>query len=198
MVFVLDTSSSVSEENFVKVKRFMTGMLERAEMIDNGDLRVAAMSYSTHVSVHFYLGETHQNQDDLFQAIRSIPYMPGSTNTADALMTLTNEMFSRANGDRAGVPNLAIVITDGVSNLNSERTIPEAVRARAHGIHIFVVGIGLTGTSPEINSIASKPVEENRFLVKTFDELQYIRTQVYTRLCESKDMIIMLYNSINF
>ena len=185
MVFVIDTSSSVSEENFEKVLRFMTGMLERAEMIDGGDLQVAAMSFSTHVNVHFYLGE-HTSQREMFQAIRSIPYSSGSTNTADALMTLRNELFNPGNGDRVEVPNLAIIITDGVSNLNSKRTIPEAVRAREQGIHIFVIGIGLAGTSHEIDAIASQPVSENRFLVTTFDELHYIRTQVFTRLCESK------------
>jgi collagen type VI alpha len=185
MVFVLDTSSSVSEENFGKVLRFMTGMLERAEMIDSGDLRVAAMSFSTHVNVHFYLG-AHATQRDVFRAIRAIPYSSGSTNTADALMTLRNELFNPANGDRPDVPNLAIIITDGVSNLNSQRTIPEAVLTRDYGIHIFAIGIGLAGTTHEIDSIASPPVAQNRFLVTTFDELHYIRTQVYTRLCESK------------
>ena len=94
-------------------------------------------------------------------------------------------MFNEANGDRPGVPNVAIVITDGISNLNSERTIPEALRAQARGIHIFVIGIGLTGATLEIDSISSTPVQENRFLVRTFEELRYIRMKVYTRLCES-------------
>ena len=59
-------------------------------------------------------------------------------------------MFNTANGDRPGVPNVVIFITDGVSNLNSERTIPETLLTHAAGIHVFVVGIGLTGETLEI------------------------------------------------
>ena len=161
-----------------------SGMLEQAQ-IDNGDLRVAAMSFSTEISVHFYLNQ-YSSKQHVMEAIRMIPYIPGSTNTADGLMTLTNEMFSQVNGDRKHVPNLAIVITDGISNLNSDRTIPEAMRAKSRGIHVFTVGIGLTGATKEIDAISTYPPEQNRFLVRTFDELRYIRTQVYTRLCESK------------
>ena len=50
-------------------------------------------------------------------------------------------MFNVANGDRIGVPNVAVLITDGVSNLNSERTIPEAIRAHARDIHVFAIGM---------------------------------------------------------
>ena len=95
-------------------------------------------------------------------------------------------MFNRANGDRPNAPNVAIVLTDGVSNLNSERTIPEAIAAKKADIHMFVIGIGLAEQTDEINKLASPPIEENRFLVTNFDELDFIRAAVYDRLCKSR------------
>ncbi len=39
-------------------------------------------------------------------------------------------MFTPENGDRIDVPNYAIVITDGESNVNAEDTLPEAIKER--------------------------------------------------------------------
>ena len=43
---------------------------------------------------------------------------------------LRTEMFTPFNGDRQDVPNFAVVITDGESNINEEETLPEAIEAR--------------------------------------------------------------------
>ena len=58
----------------------------------------------------------------------SFPYSQGTTNTADALLMMQN-MFSPALGDRPGVPNYGIVITDGQSNQRNS-TFMQAVSAR--------------------------------------------------------------------
>ena len=119
---------------------------------------------------------------DVFDAIDSIPYRYGSTNTTDALKIMHNEMFTYANGDRPDVDNICIVMTDGISNINARRTIPEAERARSKGIHIYAIGIGLTETR-ELDGIASKPVEENRFTVQDFAELDDLKHKIFDAFC---------------
>ena len=47
--------------------------------------------------------------------------MRGTTNTAAAIEYIINKMFKPEFGDRPGVPNYAIIITDGGSN-NKEQT----------------------------------------------------------------------------
>ena len=42
--------------------------------------------------------------------------------------------FTERNGDRSGVPNVAVIITDGVSTYDKNRTIPDAEAARDDGI----------------------------------------------------------------
>ena len=43
----------------------------------------------------------------------SMDYLGGTTNTAAALATMRNNMFTSGNGDRNNVHNIAVVITDG-------------------------------------------------------------------------------------
>ena len=86
------------------------------------------------------------------------------------------------NGDRDDAANIAIVITDGVSNINARRTIPEAESARDIGIHIYSVGIGLTDTR-ELYGIASAPAEDNTFAVNDFDELVGLEKRIFSQIC---------------
>ena len=41
---------------------------------------------------------------------------------------------------RPDVQQIAIILTDGVSNIDGGRTIPEADQAKAENINIFVIG----------------------------------------------------------
>ena len=67
----------------------------------------------------------------------SIPYIYGSTNTADSLKTMREQIFNPARGDRPDAPNIAIILTDGVSNINPRRTIPEAETARDQVVTLY-------------------------------------------------------------
>lgn len=162
------------------MKDFVKDFLFEAD-IDGGNVRVGVIIYSTDDHVQFQMN-TYNTKADVYNAIDDMPYRHGSTNTADALNTMRTQMFTQANGDRPNVSNICIVVTDGVSNINSRRTIPEAEQARADGIHIYAIGIGLLDTK-ELDGIASKPIEENRFAVQEFTELRDLRHKVFSSLC---------------
>jgi len=179
LVIVLDSSTSVGETNYNKMLQFCKDFLGNAD-IDSGSVQVGIVVYSTGVQKQFDLN-TYTTKADMFDAIDNIPYVYGSTNTADGIASMI-KMFNRNAGDRPEVPNVGIVITDGVSNINSRRTIPEADNARAAGIHVYAIGIGLTDTR-EIDAIANQPTEENRFNVQSFDELVGLEDRIFTSLC---------------
>jgi collagen type VI alpha len=80
----------------------------------------------------------------------------------------------------------AIVITDGLSNVNAEQTIPEAELARKQGIHIFAIGVGVSD-SWELNAIASQPPERNTFLVNQFSELWNISEKLIDGTCKGNN-----------
>ncbi|KAH9490803.1 Collagen alpha-4(VI) chain [Bulinus truncatus] len=182
LVFVLDVSSSLTEPNFDLMKGFVKYFLFNAD-IDGGNVRVGVVIYSDADYVQFQLNN-YSKKAYVLDAIDGIPYRYGSRNTADALRTMRSVMFTLENGDRPGVDNVAVVVTDGVSNINSTRTVPEAEQARAEGIHIYAIGIGLTDAK-ELDGIASKPVDENRFAVPDLTELRGLKQKVFSAQCST-------------
>ena len=69
------------------------------------------------------------------------------------------------------------MVTDGGSNVNSSRTIPEAEAVRGAGIIVFAVGIGNLINMDELNAMASSPNFVsllNDFDVLGFQNLQRI------------------------
>ena len=163
------------------MKNFVNELLRNAD-ISNDRARVGILTYSTVVKVEFQLN-SHRTNTDVENAVNNIKYTYGSTNTADAIATMRSEMFTAATGDRPDVANVGVIITDGVSNINSRRTLPEAENARNAGIHIYAVGIGLVDTK-ELDGMASKPIEENRFTVQSFDELKGFDRKIFQALCK--------------
>ena len=105
---------------------------------------MGVVTYSTDVTVEFQLNE-YATRQEVFDAIDKIPWRYGSTNTADGLLKMHSDLFTYANGDRPDVDNVALVMTDGVSNINSRRTIPEADAAHMKNIHVYAIGIGTDG-----------------------------------------------------
>ena len=127
----------------------------------------------------------YSTKAEILDAIDNIPWRYGSTNTADGLKTMHEDMFSARNGDRPDVRDIVVIITDGVSNINSRRTITEAESARAKNIHIYAIGIGLTDVR-EVNGIASIPASDNAFFVKSFDELEGLDENIFQSICPGK------------
>ncbi|CAG2245588.1 unnamed protein product [Mytilus edulis] len=169
LVIILDSSTSVREENYDKKKHFTKDLLVNSD-IDGGNVRVGATSFSMRGFINFQLKD-YKTKNDAFNAIDKIQYIVGSTNTADAIRLMRVDMLTADNGDRPDVKNIAIIITDGVSNVNAETTIPEAEKARDVGIHIYAIGIGLSNLT-ELHGIASVPAKDNSLDVQSFDELK--------------------------
>jgi collagen type VI alpha len=195
-VIILDASTSVQPENWDKML-LSTRRLVRDIDSKGDNVRIGLVVFSTEAHVEFHLN-SYKNKDDIIDAISRIKYTYGMTNTADALKLMRTEMFSPANGDRPGIANLAIVITDGVSTVKNDSTIPEANRAREQGIQIYAIGIGLTATA-ELNAIAGRP--ENRYFIDNFDELDEKMERIYKNICPGKPhssvcgIFLLLYQS---
>jgi collagen type VI alpha len=179
-VFVLDASTSVGDKNFDAILHFVSSTLTYAD-IDSGRVRVGAMVYSSTSLIQFNL-DRYSSKTGVMRAIARIPYQHGSTNTADALNMMRTEMFRRRNGDRSDATNVAILVTDGISNIDHKLTIPAALEAHAAGVHIYTVGIGLTDTA-ELESISTPPSFKNTFSVQRFDQLMNLQEELSRSIC---------------
>ncbi|CAC5388786.1 Delta-like protein 1,Neurogenic locus notch homolog protein 2,Fibropellin-3,Delta-like protein 4,Sushi, nidogen and EGF-like domain-containing protein 1,Sushi, von Willebrand factor type A, EGF and pentraxin domain-containing protein 1,Delta-like protein C,Fibropellin-1,Delta-like protein B,Neurogenic locus notch homolog protein 1 [Mytilus coruscus] len=183
IVIILDSSTSVGYDNYQKMKNFCKDLLKKADL-GSGNIQVGIVLITSAVRIEFHMN-TFSTSQDIMEAIDDLPYIYGSTHTFDALNKMRSQMFTAANGDRDGVPNVAVILTDGVSNLNSGKTILEAEQARAEGIHIYAIGIGLSDTR-ELDAMASRPASKNSFKVKSFDELAVLNDQVFRTFCSGK------------
>lgn len=153
--------------------------------LDSGSVRVGALLFSTHVQIGFHLNK-YSRKSDVVNAVGNLPIIYGSTNTADALKVLRTEMFTAENGDRPENNNIAILFTDGVSNINAWRTIPEAELVKSEGITVYSIGVNLKGQNKfiaEVKHMASSPKEEHAFIIDSFDDLIGLEKHIFITIC---------------
>lgn len=167
VVIVLDGSGSL-EDSFETSMR-LTKRIVQGLNFAGGRTRVGVMTYSDSSTIQFNLNE-YSDKASVLNAI-SFAQVSGFTNTQDALRVLRTQMFNSA-GDRPGVQNVAIVMTDGLSNVQQDNTIPEAQLAQQSGITVMAVGIqdqdGINYV--EIEGISSNPSTTNSFFLTDDNE----------------------------
>ena len=74
---------------------------------------MAAVSYGNDAKLDFDLDD-HLNERDMLEAVNRIKYRGGNTNTTGGLREMRLNVFSAKGGDRKNVPDMCILITDGV------------------------------------------------------------------------------------
>lgn len=163
-----------------------------SDSLKDGDfrsiLRVSAITFSKRTVVEFLLN-THSSKPDAKQEILNniaeLVYTKGVTNTSGALRVASETLFQERNGDREAVQNMAVIITDGNSNVDRD-PIQDANKLKADGV--YIVGI-LIGTDKSINedemkAIVSDPAELTR--LKSYDDLIPFRETILKRMCTRK------------
>ena len=99
VMFLLDTSSGVGQENFDKMKVFMKNIINSFD-IDNQMTRVGVMTYDVDARIDIKLSD-YNNQQALFARIDRLPYNSGELTRIDrALIKTSTVAFSEENGGR--------------------------------------------------------------------------------------------------
>ena len=171
-------------ENFEREREFAV-QVTNTFTVGPDDTRVANIVYSGLVRTSFFF-DTFENRSDVTDALSQVEYFsvdvpPGSrrgTNTAGALTRLRNEIFTEARGAREkrfGIPRVAVVITDGRSNVNQSETIPSARRLHNDSVIVFGVGVGNNINLNEVRAIASAP--EFVLLLSSFNAMEFANLQ---------------------
>uniref|UniRef100_H3DAZ0 von Willebrand factor A domain-containing protein 1 n=1 Tax=Tetraodon nigroviridis TaxID=99883 RepID=H3DAZ0_TETNG len=107
ILLLLDSSGSVSNNEFSRFLRFSAGVL-RIFPLGRGRLRVGLVQVGTNPKLEFGL-EVHSDQESLQEALRGVQQLQGDTNTKDALV-LAQKLLQAA--DR-GAPKILLWLTDG-------------------------------------------------------------------------------------
>jgi len=153
LVFILHCSHSM---RWTSIHASLLFILELSSIfvIDGGSVRIRLMvirGEKQHMSREIIQGGIGQKYVNNITILRSID---------DALKDM-RKIFSSEDGDRQDIKNVCILITNG--NMNVNRTITEADRAKQDGIFIYTFGI-----IKELNQIANKPLLEYSYYDRIF------------------------------
>ena len=170
VVFIIDDSGSIPSDQFNK------GLSAIRLLIGDASLgtKFAAIKFSDKAHLLFNFVSPDQAKTKLL----NVPRNNGWTNTQDALKMARRDLFLNpaASGHRQYARRLAVVVTDGNSNIQRDQTIPQAIQLKGIGTRVMVIAVGNYGDSgrKEMAGIASYPAKDNLFNVGDFDEMQEV------------------------
>ena len=145
---------------------------------------MGAVLFSDRGELLFGLDE-YLNLQDARAAILTTRYPGANTNTSGGLYRARVDLFNPNNGDRPNVPNLAIIITDGKSTFDNDKTIPIAEDLRNDGVFLVAVGITNSVDENELKAISSLPQQRdlNYFTSPDFRQLEGIIDNILSSAC---------------
>ncbi|XP_069504838.1 collagen alpha-4(VI) chain-like isoform X2 [Ambystoma mexicanum] len=181
IVFVVDSSTSIGQENFQKVKSFLYTLVSSLD-IGNDRIRIGLAQYSDQSYPEFMLNE-YTSKSEILERIQNLPYRTGGSNTGEALDFIGNMYFTESDGSRAkmNIPQITVVLTDGES---TDDVKEPAKKLKSRGISIYVIGIGIKD-AVKLQEAASKPAAKFQFDLASFDALENFLGTFLHNICFS-------------
>ena len=194
LCFIVDSSGSIrdnnpadgSYDNWQLQLNFIIDLVELFDIAPDAS-RVGLVVFSGDVQLVFSL-DMYTDADSLKAAILNTPYLGQLTNTAEAFRITREQCFSVARGDRPGIRNLAIFISDGIPfpSQQNPRAIEEAQLLKDSGTFLIAVGITQDVDLEFLKTVSSSPQiqGENYFRAPGFSALGAIKRSVGEGTCE--------------
>ncbi|XP_041108048.1 collagen alpha-1(XXI) chain-like [Polyodon spathula] len=179
LVFILDGSWSVGDTNFEIIKRWLVNITSNFD-IGQTFTQVGVVQYSDNPLLEIPLGK-YVSSEKLIEAMESIQYMGGNTQTGIAIKFAWENMFAHSARAANGVTKIAVVLTDGKSQ---DEVRHAAEEARKNRITLFAIGIGSETEEAELKAIANKPSSTYVFYVDDYLVISKIREMMSQKLCE--------------
>ncbi len=189
--FVIDSSGSIcgnqvqsSCYNWFTLLSFVNSIIDAFDVgVDR--TRVGLVTFSNDAVLQFGMNVYH-NATLLKDAVLSTRHIGGQTNTGKALRVTRTQCFSSANGERADVVNIAVVLTDGLPTIIEFDTMAEAARLKRVS-SVLAVGITPNIEPAFLRDISSAPQRENEnfFTTPHFSDLSSILRVLVTETCQA-------------
>uniref|UniRef100_K7FNG1 VWFA domain-containing protein n=1 Tax=Pelodiscus sinensis TaxID=13735 RepID=K7FNG1_PELSI len=173
IMFLVDSSGSIGQDNFLKIKSFMKELVNKTD-IGPDRVQVGVIQFSGSNKEEFQLNQ-YSSKDDIFSAIERMSLIGEITLTGGAL-TFVSNYFKPSKGARQGVKKFLILITDGEAQ--DEVRLP-ATALREQGVTIYSVGV-FNANKNQLEEISGQ--RELVFYVENFDILQYIEDEIISEL----------------
>ncbi|KAM3614607.1 uncharacterized protein V6R79_016766 [Siganus canaliculatus] len=187
IVFIVDASTSIGVPNFQLIRNFLSMTVSGLD-VGPSRVQVGIVTYNERARAESYLN-TFTSKQELLQFIKMLPYSRGGTMTGAALKFTQAEIFSEKRGQRKGVQQVAVVITDGESG---DDVSEAAQNLRGAVSVVYAVGVR-DAVKSELNEIASYPDFRHVFTVDNFTGLKPLQQRLQQTLCSN-----ILQSAIDF
>ncbi|XP_044148779.1 collagen alpha-6(VI) chain-like isoform X1 [Bufo gargarizans] len=179
IVFVIDTSSSITPDQAKIIQSFVISFVNKSDVAPD-KVQFGALKYADDPYKMFNLNR-YRNKNDVITAIEGDKQSGINTYTAKAL-EFSKTFFTEKQGSRQrrGVPQYLLIITDGESH--DKHNLNEASK-QLHdaGIIVNAIGVGEAQTE-ELKTMAGSTGKW--FFIKEFEELKDIFVNISEVVCE--------------
>ncbi len=154
--------------NWQLVKNFAIDIVRGLNVAED-KTRVAGIIYSNFAYLRFDFN-SYNTRQGIINDINHWNHLNGYTNTTGAFMVYLNKLTAPDSGQRFGVQDVIILITDGNTTRSREGLIGNVSAVKALGAHVIGVGVGKIDLQ-EMSRIVSSPFSSNYFGVSEFSSL---------------------------
>ncbi|XP_051255377.1 collagen alpha-6(VI) chain [Dicentrarchus labrax] len=181
IVFLVD--GSIGSDSFRDVQSLLNKMIKALD-IGTNKVQIGLAQDSDQTYPEFLLKD-YTEKKSLLAAVERIPYRGEGKKTGQAITYLLEKYFTPEGGSRANkrVPQIAIVITDGVS---TDDVVVPAQNLRKNGVLVFGIGVR-TRNQMGLESIANRPPGRFVFSIDSFQDLQSKTDSLLQRVCVSME-----------
>ena len=179
VAFIIDSSGSIGRSNYRKQKNFVKEVAKSFGLAPDQS-QAAMILYSNSASVHARFGQ-YATTEEFAKAVDALPYERGLTRIDRALDLAATGIFPEA---RAGVPKLALLITDGTQTPAADaKGLREASEPlRKAGVRVLAVGIGSGVDRDELRLVTE--TEDDVVLATDYQDLLLKIGNLTSRVCE--------------
>ncbi|XP_074844398.1 collagen alpha-6(VI) chain [Carettochelys insculpta] len=178
IMFLVDSSGSIGEENFLKMKKFMIEVVNKSD-IGVDQVQVGVVQFSGKNKEEFQLNR-YTSKSDIFSAIEKMPLLADITLTGSALK-FVSDYFTPPKGARPGVRKFLILITDGEA---MDEVKDPAIDLRKQGVIIYSVGV-FNANKSQLEEISGN--RELVFYVEKFDILKTLEDEIVFGICSPQE-----------
>ncbi len=186
LALLVDTSGSIEDADPANIVRIANFLVSITRAVDLDEVHIALVTFGNHAKVEFYLN-TFSTEREYVTAIKNYTYDGGWTRTRAALGVVRDQVFVPEHGDREGVPNIILLITDGNPTDSGPELTQEAAQLKdEYGVKVLIVAVStfhMPFDEEVAEILASRPIEEHFFEVEDYNSLSARLNEIIQQTC---------------
>ena len=188
IVFIMDSSDRVGNENYQKQKDFVK-VIAGSFGIQPGGSRAGVILYSDQATSNIRLND-YLYEEDFAREVDRLPYMKGETRIGKALELAATQLMVPIDGIRPGLVKIIMLLTAGGQlNRNDTILLDAAMQMLKHmAAKVIVIGVGEEVDKSEMRSLVAH--RKNVLLEKSFDSLLLKTRQIAKLACDNAGWLL--------